>query len=190
MPSETLDRCTCDGIEIGTHAAAVVVATPEHMRGRHYGCYTMRDTLAIDACVLPEIAFLWRLGIVTTGSCCGHNQQPGYIGVAREDVPRMEALGYQHSVKHTGEPHPEAFLPRWTLRAAHQERDADARRLDWLLLDSQPDAIGELDLWERVDAEDDDECWSQYLRAARAAIDAAMAADTQTPNTEQEHAND
>lgn len=183
MSSETLDRCTCDGIEIGTHAAAVVVATPEHMRGRHYGCYTMRDTLAIDACVLPEIAFLWRLGIVTTGSCCGHNQQPGYIGVAREDVPRMEALGYQHSVKHTGEPHPEAFLPRWTLRAAHQERDADARRLDWL-----EEAGGELHRGPTMDDEADVRWWlcpdtpeiAVSRPTLRAAIDAAMDADTRT----------
>jgi hypothetical protein len=51
----------------------------------------------------------------------------------------------------------------------------DSRRLDWLLMDMQPDGIGGMDIWERVDSDcAEEEVMSRYLAACRRVIDAAM----------------
>jgi hypothetical protein len=61
------------------------------------------------------------------------------------------------------------------LRAAEQ----DAARLDWLLMDYQPDSIGGIDIWEQLLGDDctEDEMWDRYLTGCRAAIDAARTPD-------------
>lgn len=56
----------------------------------------VRESVAIDTCLVPEIKFLWALGIETTGCCCGHGIEEGQILVAKKDIPKMEVLGYEH----------------------------------------------------------------------------------------------
>lgn len=75
--------CQCQAdVEIGTHANQVELETPEFMRalGR-VGCLTFRETTSVDRCVAPLVQALWERGVITTGSCCGHNQRGGYIGI-------------------------------------------------------------------------------------------------------------
>lgn len=52
--------------------------------------------IGIDACIAPVIAHLWAQGIVTRGSCCGHNRAaPSLVlgdGVSDEDAGRVRAL--------------------------------------------------------------------------------------------------
>ena len=52
--------------------------------------------VGIDNCVLPDILALWRQGIRTIESCCGHKKNAsGYISVALKDVEKMKALGWR-----------------------------------------------------------------------------------------------
>lgn len=89
--------CKCENIEIGSYENQVELDRPPQMKGRTEG--SKNDVLCIDACLETEIKTLWDLGIRTTGCCCGHNINPGYIGVIDEDIPRMKNLGYtpQHN---------------------------------------------------------------------------------------------
>jgi len=81
--------------DIGTHECSCALLTPKHMTDRgSIGCKQFREKTCVDRCLLYEIPLLWAHGITTTGSCCGHNKQQGYIGVTEEDVPKMEWLGY------------------------------------------------------------------------------------------------
>ena len=49
-----------------------------------------------DACILWEMQQLWKLGVETGCSCCGHGQREAVIGVNGEDSRElMEALGYE-----------------------------------------------------------------------------------------------
>lgn len=48
-----------------------------------------------DPCLVGELVSLWRVGIETVESCCGHNRVNGYISVRRKHVERMKDLGYQ-----------------------------------------------------------------------------------------------
>ena len=74
-------RCQQD-VEIGNHANQVELETPAFMRalGR-VGCLTFRETTSVDRCVASLVQALWERGVVTTGSCCGHNQRNGYVGI-------------------------------------------------------------------------------------------------------------
>lgn len=75
--------CQCQAdVKIGSHANQVELDTPTFMLAiGHVGCLTFRETTSVDRCVAPLVQALWERGVITTGSCCGHNQQAGYIGV-------------------------------------------------------------------------------------------------------------
>lgn len=48
-----------------------------------------------DACLEKELYELWRLGVHTVSSCCGHGRVPPYIQVLHgESVKKMHELGY------------------------------------------------------------------------------------------------
>jgi len=84
--------CCCDRVDVGTHAAAVIVPVPVHLRRRY-----AKERVSIDWCLVPEIRWLWAQDILTLASCCGHGKQKPTIAVAAEDVPKMLELGYvQH----------------------------------------------------------------------------------------------
>lgn len=85
--------CDCRNIDIGSYDNQVLLPRPQHMKGRKEG--SSADFISVDACLKEEILALWSLGIRTTGCCCGHNKVEGYIGVIPEDVPKMQAIGYQ-----------------------------------------------------------------------------------------------
>lgn len=55
-----------------------------------------RETVCIDACIIPEIKYLWSLCIETMGCCCGHHLDHGYVFVHEDDIGRMENLRYKH----------------------------------------------------------------------------------------------
>ncbi len=57
---------------------------------------TANGPVDCDACLALEIIDLNALGICTVASCCGHGKQPPSLGVADEDIGKMEALGYAH----------------------------------------------------------------------------------------------
>ena len=85
--------CKCVNIKIGSYDNQVMLKRPEHMIGRTEGS-SNKKFICIDKCLSEEIQYLWKLGIRTTGCCCGHNIKEGYIGVIKEDRKIMEGLGY------------------------------------------------------------------------------------------------
>ena len=82
---ETAEGCNCEEVEMGSYDYQV--AMKQHSNGK---------SVDIDICLATEIASLWKLGIRTVESCCGHKKTDGYIAVERiEDVNMMLALGYK-----------------------------------------------------------------------------------------------
>lgn len=92
-----MERCTCVGVEIGSHAASVEVPIPPHMWSYREARVRagLSPTVTVDRCILPEIRRLWAQGVRTLGCCCGHGRQPGMINVNPEDMPAMIAMGYR-----------------------------------------------------------------------------------------------
>lgn len=93
-----MNQCSCVDVEFGSYDAAVVVPMPEHMYGYRDRRVAagLSANLTIDACVLGELQELWRLGVQTRGSCCGHGKGFGYIQVdGPRDAVVMRHLGYQ-----------------------------------------------------------------------------------------------
>jgi hypothetical protein len=74
--------CDCVDVDIGTYANQVELPTPQHMLALgSVGCLSFRPTTCIDACIAGLVVRLWEAGVITTGCCCGHNVQDGYIGI-------------------------------------------------------------------------------------------------------------
>lgn len=98
--------CSCENVAIGSYSGAVELVPPPFLaRADGRG-------ICVDVCIALEVSRLWKMGIATTGSCCGHNKAPGFIGVVDSDIPRMKALGYrvQHNPCRPGDE--DSFFPR------------------------------------------------------------------------------
>lgn len=109
-PSSTvlppISICRCDDVEIGSHDACVAVRTPEFIRGT-FGCKTNGELISIDACMVPEVVWLWGQKIITLGCCCGHGKQSATITVDESSIDGMFDLGYQQL-----DDHPMTFVSR------------------------------------------------------------------------------
>jgi len=86
--------CKCINIEIGSYDNQVEVMPLPHMSA-YKAKVGGADTICLDRCIAEEIKYLWSLGITTTGCCCGHNKEIGYIGVIEKDIRKMKRLGYR-----------------------------------------------------------------------------------------------
>jgi len=86
--------CNCINVKIGSYGNQIMVDRPKCMVGRAGGS-SNPDKLCLDKCIAEEVQYLWSLDIRTTGCCCGHNKQVGYIGVIGEDIEFMEKLRYK-----------------------------------------------------------------------------------------------
>lgn len=74
-----------------------------------------KNEVQVDECLANEIEELWAIGIKTTGCCCGHGLELGFIQVAKECVKQMEKLGYVHYIyehKFGGTERKDAFIPK------------------------------------------------------------------------------
>lgn len=94
---DIIGKCFCEEIEAQTYENEVILSVPENITlfyndGENNNA---RETVSVDACLVGEIKYLWRRGIRTTGCCCGHNKNThAFISVIKEDIPKMESLGY------------------------------------------------------------------------------------------------
>lgn len=86
--------CQCEDVAVGSYDNQVMIPRPECMKDRKEG--SENSIICVDTCLANEIQKLWRLGIRTTGCCCGHRKHQGYIGVILEDAARMRELGYEY----------------------------------------------------------------------------------------------
>ncbi len=73
-----------------------------------------REFVYIDKCLVDEVKGLWKLGIITTGCCCGHNIREGYIGVSDKDIPTMKKLGYEVVYNPFRPKSEDSFKPKYT----------------------------------------------------------------------------
>lgn len=89
---KTVRMCNCVNVEIGSYDNQIELVRPEFMLGDRDPTHLW--SICVDACLVVEIASLWKRGIWTTGCCCGHNKIDGMINVIEECVPSMKALGY------------------------------------------------------------------------------------------------
>lgn len=110
-------KCNCDPekVNIGEWERTVCVLIPSFIELRYNNPdHKIRKTVGIDICLLDEIWELWRLGIVTTGNCCGHNKKgaPAYIGVVDEDIKRMKILGYEVQPNPNDLKREDSFIPK------------------------------------------------------------------------------
>jgi len=74
--------------------------------------------MGIDKCIAEEIKYIWKLGIKTTGCCCGHNIQEGYIGVIDKDIEFMKKSGYRVRFNERDLSDERNFIPK-----SHNEND-------------------------------------------------------------------
>lgn len=55
----------------------------------------------MEACIVDELKDLWKQGVRTVCSCCGHgDDRMAYIRVDAPSAPKMEALGYVQTELH------------------------------------------------------------------------------------------
>jgi len=105
--------CDCKNVKIGSYDNQIELKIPNNIKLEYNNPKKeKRETVCIDKCLVDEIKYLWNIGIRTTGCCCGHNIQQGYIGVIDKDISQMKNLGY--TVAHnTCRPNDEdSFVPK------------------------------------------------------------------------------
>lgn len=74
-----------------------------------------KTSIQVDDCISEEIKDLWSKGIKTTGCCCGHGMNLGFIQVTDDCIKTMEKLGYDHYVydsDYGGIQRKDAFIPK------------------------------------------------------------------------------
>lgn len=95
--------CKCKNIDIGSYNAQISFKAPN---------WSSKDVINIDLCLKDEILNLWKHGIVTSGCCCGHNKNLGYIGVYPESVNKMLELGYIIQTNNNDVNRVDSFYPK------------------------------------------------------------------------------
>jgi len=75
--------CNCVNVKMGSYDNQVTLKMPDG------------QLMGIDKCIAEEIKYIWSWGVKTTGCCCGHNIQEGYIGVIDKDTEFMKKSGYR-----------------------------------------------------------------------------------------------
>lgn len=108
--------CNCINVKMGSYDNQVELSRPKCMIGRTEGTHS--NIICIDKCIAKEIQYLWNCGVSTTGCCCGHNIQEGYIGVIEKDIEFMKKLGYKVEINKQDLRDEKNFTPK-----SHNESD-------------------------------------------------------------------
>lgn len=95
-------RCSCIDVVPQSQECydrMIVLEVPEWLNIRINNTeHEKTKWVSVDPCIAGEVWELWQHGIITTGSCCGHNlggRCLPYIGVIDEHIPLMKELGYE-----------------------------------------------------------------------------------------------
>ena len=108
--------CQCVNVKMGSYDNQVIVDRPKCMIGRTEG--SSNNKICLDKCIAEEVQYLWSMGIRTTGCCCGHNIQSGYIGVIETDIEFMKKCGYKVEINKQDLRDEKNFIPK-----SHYEGD-------------------------------------------------------------------
>jgi hypothetical protein len=108
------NRCSCNiDTECGAWEQCIKLKVPKNIILRYNNPdREIRKTVSIDKCLVKEIKSLWKLGIVTTGCCCGHKQHLPYIGVEDEYIETMKTMGYVVQTNPHGNSRQDTFYPK------------------------------------------------------------------------------
>ena len=89
--------CNCVNVETGSYDNQTTLEAPPHMKNRKINdCFSIRERINIDTCIVDEVKSLWGKGVTTVGCCCGHNKPIGYIQVlSADDEKKMLEFGYK-----------------------------------------------------------------------------------------------
>ena len=91
--------CHCVNVAMGSYDNQVELPAPQHLiewaEKVNFSLGGERKTVCVDKCLEAEVKQLWAAGITTTGCCCGHGSDVMFIGVVKEDVEKMKAMGYE-----------------------------------------------------------------------------------------------
>ena len=72
--------------------------------------------ISVDKCLIDELFYLWDLGIITTGCCCGNHKgdkkRDGYIGVEDRFIPKMKELEYKVHYNKCRPKDEDSFIPK------------------------------------------------------------------------------
>ena len=90
---------------------------------QEYGCtvctkpfFSKGKLICFDKCLADELFYLWDLGIITTGCCCGHHKgldgSHSYIGVDKKFIPQMKKLGYKVRFNDMRPNDEDSFIPK------------------------------------------------------------------------------
>lgn len=90
--------CLCNNVNFGTYEVSIPVWYDARKR-----------VVGIDLCLVTEILSLWKKGIDTVESCCGHNKTTGFIAVNEIHISKMIDLGYKLDVSTNAKG---CFLPK------------------------------------------------------------------------------
>ena len=81
--------CNCPkGIQIGSYDNTALAGHPRWASKYIY----------VDKCLVDEIRYLWKCGVITTGCCCGHNIVEPMINVHEDSERLMSDLGYSYKI--------------------------------------------------------------------------------------------
>lgn len=108
------DELYCADIKFGTYKCAYDIILPYLVKFRwEDGSELKIMNVAIDKCLLPEILELWKMGIKTTGCCCGHgNSLMAFIGVNFEFISKMKEMGYKVWINDCRPNDEDSFIPK------------------------------------------------------------------------------
>lgn len=88
--------------------------------------------ICVDACLALEVSHLWAAGVTTTGCCCGHGEQEGYIGVIDADIPRMKSFGYLVHQNPCRPGDQDSFIPKSPCLAARTAQEGAGEPVAWI----------------------------------------------------------
>jgi hypothetical protein len=103
-------ECTCDADRTQTekdnyvYSRQVVLDLPTWSKA-----YESRiannypPNVSVDSCIADAIKELWRIGIETTGCCCGHCVEKAWVSVDPSNYISMHELGYEQRPVHISE---------------------------------------------------------------------------------------
>jgi len=91
--------CNCKNITPQTkdcYSQMITVEIPDHMASYRESRLKagLSSEVSIDPCIFEEIKELWSEGIITHGSCCGHNKFESMVNVDESNSQQMIDMGY------------------------------------------------------------------------------------------------
>ncbi len=90
--------CNCIDIDMGSYDNQIILGYYPVMRDykrQREIAELSTNGICVDRCISEQVIELWKAGIRTYGSCCGHNKIEGFINVDVDDFENALSLGWE-----------------------------------------------------------------------------------------------